>query len=201
MGQGGRGGRHQSGLISRFEHFREAPHETSPPKTIGSAHRRSPGRLPHRYGPKLSGRPVRVIVPFAAGGPTDIFARLIAQKLSERLRKQFYVENIAGASGNIGTGQAVRAASDGNTLLFAYSSYVVNPSLFVRIQYDPYTDFDPVTLAVSSTTVLVVNPSVPAKTVMGLVALLRANPGNSYAHGGVGTATGYYRAAQSGDRR
>jgi tripartite-type tricarboxylate transporter receptor subunit TctC len=135
-------------------------------------------------------RPVRVIVPFSAGGPTDIFARLIAQKLSERLGKQFYVENIAGATGNIGTGQAARASPDGNTLLFVFSSYAVNPSLFVKIPYDPYKDFDAVTLAVTSTTVLVVNPSVPAKTVSDLVALVRANPGKySYAHGGVGAAT------------
>jgi tripartite-type tricarboxylate transporter receptor subunit TctC len=135
-------------------------------------------------------RPVRVIVPFTAGGPTDIFARLSAHKLSEHLGKQFYVENIAGATGNIGTGQAAKASPDGNTLLFAYSSYVVNPSLFTKIPYDPYKDFDPVTLAVTSTTVLVVNPSVPAKTVNDLVALIRANPSKySYAHGGVGGAT------------
>jgi tripartite-type tricarboxylate transporter receptor subunit TctC len=135
-------------------------------------------------------KPVRVIVPYAAGGPTDIFARLTAQKLSEHFGKQFYVENIAGATGNIGTGQAAKASPDGNTILVAYSSYVVNPSLFAKIPYDPYNDFDPVTLAVTSTTVLVVNPSVPAKTVNELLALIRANPGKyNYAHGGVSAAT------------
>jgi tripartite-type tricarboxylate transporter receptor subunit TctC len=135
-------------------------------------------------------RPVRVIVPFTAGGPTDVFARLIAQKLSERLGKQFFVENIAGATGNIGTGQAAKASPDGNTILFEFSSYVTNPSLFAKIPYDPYKDFDPVTLAVTSTTVLVVNPSVPARTAGDLVALIRANPGKySYAHGGVGAQT------------
>jgi tripartite-type tricarboxylate transporter receptor subunit TctC len=135
-------------------------------------------------------RPVRIIVPFAAGGPTDVFARLIAQKLSEHLGKQFYVENVAGAGGNIGTGQPARAASDGNTLLFAYSSYVVNPALCSKVPYDPFKDFDPVTLAVTSTTVLVVNPAVPAKTVDEFIALIKANPGKfSYAHGGVGSAT------------
>jgi tripartite-type tricarboxylate transporter receptor subunit TctC len=135
-------------------------------------------------------RPVRVIVPYTAGGPTDTFARLIAKKLSEHLAKQFYIENIAGATGNIGTGQAAKASPDGNTLLVVFSSYVVNPSLFAKIPYDPYNDFDPVTLAVTSTTVLVVNPSLPAKTVSDLVALIRANPGKySYAHGGVGAAT------------
>jgi tripartite-type tricarboxylate transporter receptor subunit TctC len=135
-------------------------------------------------------RPVRVIVPFTAGGPTDIFARLVAQKLSERLGKQFYVENIAGATGNIGTGQAAKASPDGNTILVEFSSYVTNPSLFAKIPYDPHKDFEPVTLAVTSTTVLVVNPSVPANTVADLVALIRANPGKySYAHGGIGAQT------------
>jgi tripartite-type tricarboxylate transporter receptor subunit TctC len=131
---------------------------------------------------------VRVIVPFAAGGPNDIFARLTAQKLSERFGRQFYVENIAGATGNIGTGQAAKAAPDGYTMLTAYSSYVVNPTLFSKIPYDPYKDFDAVCLAVTSTSVLVVHPSVPAKTVSDLVAVIRANPGKySYAFGGVGT--------------
>jgi tripartite-type tricarboxylate transporter receptor subunit TctC len=135
-------------------------------------------------------RPVRVLVPYSAGGPTDIFARLIAQKLSERIGKQFYVENVAGASGNIGTAQAARSTPDGNTLLVAYNSYAVNPTIFAKIPYDPYKDFDPVTLAVTSTTVLAVNPSVQAKTVDELVALIRANPGKyAWSHGGVGTAT------------
>jgi tripartite tricarboxylate transporter family receptor len=133
-------------------------------------------------------RPVRVIVPFAAGGPTDIFARVMSQKLSERLGKQFYVENIAGAGGNIGTGQAAKAAPDGYTLLFAFSSYVVNPTLFERVPYDPYKDFDSVGLAVTSTTVVSVNPSVPAKTISELATHIKANPGKfSFASGGTGT--------------
>jgi tripartite-type tricarboxylate transporter receptor subunit TctC len=133
-------------------------------------------------------RPVRVIVPFAPGGTTDIFARLAAQKLSEQLGRQFYVENIPGASGNIGTGQAARAAPDGYTVLFAFSSHVVNPTLFDKIPYDPNKDFEPVTLAVVSTTVLTVNPSVPAKTVKDLVSLIRANPGKyNFASPGAGT--------------
>src|SRR5262245_1741487 len=135
-------------------------------------------------------RPVRMLVPYAAGGPTDIFARLIAQKLSERLGKQFYVENVAGASGNIGIAQAAKSIPDGNTLLAAYNSYCVNPAIFAKVPYDPNKDFDPVTLAVTSTNVLVVNPSVQAKTVDELIALIRANPGKySWAHGGVGSAT------------
>jgi tripartite-type tricarboxylate transporter receptor subunit TctC len=131
---------------------------------------------------------VRAIVAFAPGGVTDTLARLVAQRLSENLGKQFYVDNVAGATGNIGTAQAAKAAPDGYTLLFAFSSYVVNPTLFDKIPYDPDKDFDPVTLAVTSTTVLTVNPMVPAKTVKELVDLIRANPGKySYSSAGVGT--------------
>jgi tripartite-type tricarboxylate transporter receptor subunit TctC len=133
-------------------------------------------------------RAVRVIVPYAPGGVTDIIARLIAQKLSEHLGKQFFVENLVGASGNIGTSQAAKAAPDGYTILGAFSSYVVNPTLFDKIPYDPYKDFDPVSLATTSTTVLVVHPSVSAETVKDLVALVRANPGKySYSSAGAGT--------------
>jgi len=133
-------------------------------------------------------RPVRLIVAFAPGGVTDTFARLMGQKLGERLGQQFFVENITGATGNIGTGLAAKAAPDGYTLLFAFSSYVVNPTLFNKIPYDPYKDFEPVTLAVTSTTVVTIHPSVPAKTVKDLVALIRANPGKyTYASAGAGT--------------
>ncbi len=119
-------------------------------------------------------RPVRLIVGFAPGGPTGVFARLMAQGLSERLGKQFYVENIGGAGGNIAAGQAAKAAPDGYAILVAFSSYVVNPTLFDRVPYDPIQDFDPVTLAVSSTTVVTVNPAIAATTVSELVALIRA---------------------------
>jgi tripartite-type tricarboxylate transporter receptor subunit TctC len=133
-------------------------------------------------------RPVRVILPYAPGGITDVTVRIIAQKLSENLGKTFYVENLPGASGNIGTAQAAKAPPDGYTLLGIFSSYVVNPTLFDKIPYDPYKDFDSVTLAVTSTTVLVVNPSVPAKTVKELVELVRANPGKySFSSAGAGT--------------
>jgi tripartite-type tricarboxylate transporter receptor subunit TctC len=134
-------------------------------------------------------RPVRVIVPFGPGGPTDVFARLVTQKLSERLGKQFYVENIPGAGGNIGTGQAARAAPDGHTMLMTVNTYVINPSFFDKVPYDPYKDFAPVTLAVAYPTVLTVNASVPAKTVEELIALIRANAGKyNFASTGVGTA-------------
>jgi tripartite-type tricarboxylate transporter receptor subunit TctC len=133
-------------------------------------------------------RAVRAIVAFAPGGVTDTFTRLMAQKLSENLKQQFYVDNIPGATGNSGTAQAAKAAPDGYTLLFAFSSYVVNPTLFDKIPYDPDKDFDPVTLAVTSTTVLTVNPMVQAATVKDLVALVKANPGKySYSTAGAGT--------------
>jgi tripartite-type tricarboxylate transporter receptor subunit TctC len=131
---------------------------------------------------------VRVIVPFAPAGPTDIVARLMATKLSERLGKQFYVENVSGAGGNTGMGQAARAAPDGYTVLFVSSSYVVNPSLYPKIPYDPYKDFIPVTVVGDAPNILMVNPSVPARTVAELVAYIKANPGKvSYASAGTGT--------------
>ena len=133
-------------------------------------------------------RPVRVIVPFPAGGGTDILARLIAQELGDRLRQAFYVENIAGAAGSTGTGQAARAAPDGHTLLFVFGSYAVNPSLYARVPYDPNKDFEPVTLAAATTTVLIANPSLPSTTVKDLADHIRANAGKySFASGGFGT--------------
>src|SRR5215470_12551642 len=114
-------------------------------------------------------RPVRMIVPFAPGGTTDIFARLLAQKLTERFGTTFYVENIAGASGNIGTSQAARTAPDGHTIFIAFTSFAVNPTMFDKVPFDPYKDFEPVTLAVSSTHVLSINPSLPARSVRDLV--------------------------------
>jgi tripartite-type tricarboxylate transporter receptor subunit TctC len=140
-------------------------------------------------------RPVRAVVAFAPGGVTDTFGRLMAQKLTEQLGKQVYVENLAGASGNIGTGQVAKAAPDGYTILFAFSSHVVNPTLFARVPYDPIKDFEPVTLAVASTTVLTVNPAVPAKTVKELVDLIRANPG-TYSFGSAGAGTQAHLAGE-----
>jgi tripartite-type tricarboxylate transporter receptor subunit TctC len=133
-------------------------------------------------------RPVRVIVPFAPGGPTDVAGRLIAHSLSEHFGKQFNVENIGGAGGNIGVGQAAKAAPDGHTILIAAASYAVNPSLFEKIPYDPEKDFSAVTFAATASTALTVHPSVPARTVDELVGLISASPGKfSYASPGPGT--------------
>jgi tripartite-type tricarboxylate transporter receptor subunit TctC len=131
---------------------------------------------------------VRIIVPFAAGGPTDVCARLIAGHLSERLSKQFYVENVPGAGGNVGVGQAARTASDGYTILFTVSSYIINPLLYNKVPYDALRSFDPVTLLASFASGLSVNPSLPAATVKDLVALIQTNPAKySYASPGTGT--------------
>jgi tripartite-type tricarboxylate transporter receptor subunit TctC len=118
-----------------------------------------------------------VIVTFAPGGPTDVAARLIAQKLSESLGRQFYVENVAGASGNIGTVQAAKAAPDGYTLLITVNNLVINPPLFGNVTYDPYKNFDPVAMAVGFSSAFSVHPSVPVKNVNELIAHIKANPG------------------------
>jgi tripartite-type tricarboxylate transporter receptor subunit TctC len=133
-------------------------------------------------------RPVRIIVPYAPGGPTDVCARLIAQALSERLGKQFYVEDVPGAGGNIGTGQAARAPADGYSILVTVNSHVINPTLYGRVPYDPFRDFEPVTLTARFASALSTNPSVPANTVKELVDLIKAGPGKySFASPGFGT--------------
>jgi tripartite-type tricarboxylate transporter receptor subunit TctC len=133
-------------------------------------------------------RSVRMIVPFAPGGPVDVLTRLIAQKLTQSLGQQFYVENQAGAGGNLGMGAGARAAPDGYTVTVVSTSFLVNPSLYPKIPYDPRKDFAPVTLAAVSPNVLTIHPSIPANNVKELIAFLKANPGKySFAHAGKGT--------------
>jgi tripartite-type tricarboxylate transporter receptor subunit TctC len=132
--------------------------------------------------------PVKIVAPFAAGGPSDLIGRLLADKLSKTLGQQFYVEDHAGAGGNIGMTMVARSAADGYTILVASSSFSVNPSLYATPAYDPFKDFAPVTLAVDSPNVLMVHPSMPVKTVKELIALLAANPGKyAIAQSGLGT--------------
>jgi len=127
-------------------------------------------------------------VPFPAGGPTDVVARLIGQKLSEKLGQQFVIENQSGAAGNLGMGAAAKAAPDGYTILFVSSSYVVNPSLYAKVPYDPDRDFIPITKAGAATHALLVHPDVPAKSVQELVDLIKGNPGKyTIASPGLGT--------------
>jgi tripartite-type tricarboxylate transporter receptor subunit TctC len=133
-------------------------------------------------------RPVKVIAPFAPGGPVDIVARVLAPKLSERLGQQFYVENHPGGSGNIGTALAAKAPADGYTILVISSTLVVNPSLFTKLGFETTSDLAPVSLVGVSPQVLLVNPTVPATNVKELVAWVKASPGkHSYAHAGLGT--------------
>jgi tripartite-type tricarboxylate transporter receptor subunit TctC len=133
-------------------------------------------------------RPVRVVVGFPAGGPTDIIARIVAQKLSESLGQQFYVENLPGAGSNIASGQVAHAKPDGYTIMAISTGFMVNPSLYAKVPYDPIKDFSAVTLVAASPNVVVVNPQVPAKTLPELVQLIRDNPGKySYAGPGIGS--------------
>jgi tripartite-type tricarboxylate transporter receptor subunit TctC len=131
---------------------------------------------------------VRVVVGFSPGGPTDVIARLVAQKLSDALGQQFYVENLAGAGGNIASGQVAHATPDGYTIMAISTGFMVNPSLYAKVPYDPIKDYSAVSLVAVSPNVVVVNPSVPAKTLPELVQLIRDNPGKySYAGPGVGS--------------
>jgi tripartite-type tricarboxylate transporter receptor subunit TctC len=133
-------------------------------------------------------KPVRMLVPFAAGGPTDVIARIVAQKLSEHFGQQFYVENVPGAGGNTGTAMAAKSPGDGYTILVVSTGFVINPSLYAKVPYDPVKDFDPVTLVAASPNVLTVNPTVPAKTPKELIDVIKANPGKySYAQPATGS--------------
>jgi len=135
------------------------------------------------------GKPVRIVVAFPAGGPTDILARVLAQKLNEGLGVPVVVENRSGAGGNIGAEAVARSAPDGQTLLLATISFVINPGLYARVGYDPVKDFAPITLVSSTPYLVLVHPSVPARTVKELVALAKAKPGQlNYSSSGNGTA-------------
>jgi tripartite-type tricarboxylate transporter receptor subunit TctC len=134
-------------------------------------------------------RPVRIIVGFPAGGPTDIVARIIAQWLSERLGQEFLVENRPGAASNIGTEAALRAPPDGYTLLQVTSSNAVNATFYEKLNFDLMSDIAPVAGIVRVPFVMEINPSVPAKSVPEFIAYAKANPGKiNMASGGIGTS-------------
>ena len=133
-------------------------------------------------------KPVKLVVPYPPGGPNDIIARILAQKLTEGLGGTFFVENTVGAGGTIATGQAANAAPDGTTLLVANQDLIVQPIIKTKVPYDPFKSFTPVSLVVSAPEMIVVHPSLPVKDLKGLIALLKANPGKySYASPGYGT--------------
>jgi tripartite-type tricarboxylate transporter receptor subunit TctC len=132
--------------------------------------------------------PVKMIVPFAAGGPTDVIARIVAQKLSETWGQQIYTENVPGGGGNTGAAMAARAPADGYTILVVSTGFIVNPSMYAKVPYDPIKDFSPVTLVASSPNVLSVYPELPAKSVRELIDLVKTNPGKySFAQPGTGS--------------
>jgi tripartite-type tricarboxylate transporter receptor subunit TctC len=134
-------------------------------------------------------RPVRIIVGFPAGGPTDITARLIAQWLSEHLGQEFLVENRPGAASNIGTEAALRAAPDGYTLLLVTSSNAVNATFYENLSFDFMNDIAPVAGIIRVPFVMEINPGIPAKTVPEFIAYAKANPGKiNMASGGTGTS-------------
>jgi tripartite-type tricarboxylate transporter receptor subunit TctC len=134
-------------------------------------------------------RAVRVVVPFAPGGPTDIFARLIVQKLSEQLGKQFYIENVGGASGSIGTVQVAKALPDGYTILLHTSAMASNGALYRTLPFNPIDDFVPITMVVATQFVVGGSPKNPAMTLRDLIAQAKANPGKlNYGSSGPGSS-------------
>ena len=138
-------------------------------------------------------RPVKIIVPYPAGGPGDVIARLIAQKLSEALGTQFFVENLAGASGTIGTAAASNTPPDGYTIVEVNPDFVIQPLIKTKAPYDLFKGFAPVILTAAAPEMISVNPAVPATTFNELIELLRANPGKyQFATPGVGTPPHLY---------
>jgi tripartite-type tricarboxylate transporter receptor subunit TctC len=134
-------------------------------------------------------RPITLVIPFAAGGSTDLVGRLVAEKMSEGLGQQIVVENRGGAGGNLGAGAVAKAEPDGYTILMGtVATHALNPAVYAKMPYDAAKDFAPISLLVTVPNVLVVHPSVPANTAQELIALLKANPGKySYASSGNGT--------------
>ena len=133
-------------------------------------------------------RPVKIIVPFAPAGPTDIMARILVAHLGDAIGGTLIVENKPGAGGNIGIGAAAHAEPDGHTLLITSSAYVVNPGLYAKIPYDPYTDFAPIAELGTSPNVILVDPKLGVNSILELIARAKANPDElNYASPGIGT--------------
>ena len=132
-------------------------------------------------------RQVRIVVPYPPGGPSDLIGRIVAQKLSERLGQSFFVENVNGASGAVGAGQVAHAAPDGYNLLIVTNDFAVASVTNSNLPYDPVKNFSPITMISASPSVVAVNPSVPAKTMQELIALVKAAPQKyNYAAIGIG---------------
>jgi len=132
-------------------------------------------------------RPIRVVVPFAAGGATDVIARVLGQKVADSVGQPVVIDNKPGGSAMIGSDLVAKAQADGHTVLMTANPHTVNPSLYAKMPFDPVKDFAPVTLAGLQPLIVTVHPSLPARSVKELVAVLKANPGK-YSYGTSGTA-------------
>jgi tripartite-type tricarboxylate transporter receptor subunit TctC len=140
---------------------------------------------PARGGTHYPEHSVRVVVGFTAGGPTDVIARIIAERLSTSIGQQFYVDNRPGAGSNIASAEVAKAAPDGYTIIVVSTGFMVNMSLYAHVPYDAVKDFAPITMVAYSPNVVLVNPSVPANNVRELIELIKANP-NKYSFAGPG---------------
>jgi tripartite-type tricarboxylate transporter receptor subunit TctC len=140
-------------------------------------------------------RPIKVVIPFAPGGPSDIVGRVLMQQISENMGKPIIIENKPGAGSNIGIQQVAKAAPDGYTLLLVSSTFVINPSLYPNPGFDAVKDFSPVALPVTSPNVIVVHPSFPAKDIKEFFAVVKASPGK-YDYASPGGGTGPHLSAE-----
>jgi tripartite-type tricarboxylate transporter receptor subunit TctC len=141
-------------------------------------------------------KPIRLVLPYPPGGGTDVIARPLAQKLTENLGQQVIVDNRGGANGNIGMEFAAKSPADGYTLLFALTAqYAINPSLYPKLSYDPLKDYAPISLLANAPYLLVVHPSVPAKSTAELIALMKARPGQ-LAYSSSGNGSGAHLAGE-----
>ncbi|MBI3069425.1 MAG: tripartite tricarboxylate transporter substrate binding protein, partial [Betaproteobacteria bacterium] len=150
----------------------------------------SPGVVPAAQQSDYPSRPVRLVVTFPPGSGADIMARIIGQKLTESFGQQVIVDNRAGAAGIVGTEIVARANPDGYTLVMVTSAHTINGSVYAKLPYDPVRDFAPITMLASTPYLLVVHPSVPAKSLSDLIALAKSKPGQiNYATGGIGVGS------------
>jgi tripartite-type tricarboxylate transporter receptor subunit TctC len=137
-------------------------------------------------------RPIRLVVPYPAGGGTDIVGRVLGQKLSESLGQQIVVDNRGGAGGTLGTAHAAKSVPDGYTLLLVPTSHVINPSIYAKLPYDTERDFAPITMVASAAILMAVNPGVPADTVRGFVEAAKARPQALGTYGSAGAGSVFH---------
>ena len=142
------------------------------------------------WGDTWPSRPVRIIVPYPPGGPTDVTARIVAERLTESFKQRFLIDNRPGAGGNLGIELAAQAKPDGYTLAVLTTAHAINMTLFTNLRYNPLTSFTPIGLMSEGPLILVVNPAFPAKTIAELIALAKDKPGAlNFASSGNGQST------------